>query len=121
MSIISAAITAGSALKNFLFNYTKNEYEQKIAELDGLITRLNNHLDNLTSLRNQIPGFWEDEKAQATIRTLDVNILKVRRNMETAQALSETFKKTVNELDGSQNVLGNLIQDAQGVLDSLGD
>ena len=119
--IIGAALIAGNALKNFLFNYTKNEYEQKIGELDGLITKLNTHLDNLTSLRNQVPGFWEDEKAQATVRTLDVNIQKVRRNMETAKALSDTFKKTVSELDGSQNVLGGLIEDAQGILNSIGE
>lgn len=123
MSITAAIVVGGGlgiAASKFLFNYTKNEYDQKIAELDLLITKLNSHLETLISLRNQIPGFWEDENAQNTAATLDVTIEKVRSNMATAESLSNTFKLTVNSLDGSRDVLTGFVQDALGALTSLG-
>ena len=123
MSIIGAiAVGAGlgTAVSNYLFNYTKNEYEQKIGELDRLIAQLNTHLETLISLREEMPSFWEDEQAKETSAALDLTIQKVRDNMKTAQSLSNTFKKTVSSLDGSKSVLHGFIQDAVGALSTIG-
>lgn len=123
MSIIGAAVIGaglGTAASNFLFNYTKNEYQEKIGELDRLIGRLKTHLETLTTLREEMPSFWEDEQAQETMTALDLTIQNVRNNMETAESLAETFRKTVDSLDGSQSVLHNFVQDAIGALSSIG-
>lgn len=119
---ISAVVSAGAVLggtgQGFLFNYTRNEYEIKVAELEELIARLNQHLDRLQELRSQIPQFWDDENARETGVVLDKTIKRVLDAMNLSENLSRTYKSTIEALGGSKETLAELIGDAMGILDS---
>ncbi len=119
---IGAIISAGADLagvgQGFLFNYTRHEYEIKVAELEELIARLNQHLDRLQELRSQIPQFWDDENARETGVVLDKTIKRVLDAMNLSENLSRTYKSTIEALGGSKDTLAGLIGEAMGILDS---
>lgn len=124
MSILGAVkvgAQVGIAVHNFVFNYTQNEYEDKIAELERLIGKLETHKKNLEDLKDWIPSFWDDENARKTVATLEITIREVNRKMDTAKDLTAVFKNTVRDLEGSKINLGNLLEDAQGLLESVAE
>lgn len=119
-AIIAAGAALGVAGQGLIFNYTKNEYEVKVSELEELIARLNQHLERLQELRSQIPQFWDDGNARETGVVLDKTIKKVLDAMTTSENLSRTYKTVIESLGGSKETLAELIGDATGILDSDG-
>lgn len=119
MSIIVAAtvgLAAGAAASGFLFNYTKNEYEQKIGELNRLVGALQEHLADMKDLRDQVPSFWDDEQGQEVVRELNRTIMETEREMETVKTYVRTLQTVVSELDGSKNLMADTIKDLQSAL-----
>ncbi len=119
MSLLVAAgvgLAAGAVGTGFLFNYTKNEYEQKIGELERLIGALEEHLTDMKALRDQVPSFWDDEQGREVIRELDRTIQETEREMETVKTYVRTLQTVVSELDGSKNLMGETIKDLQSAL-----
>lgn len=120
---IKGAINVGGSLgklgTGFVFNYTKDVYENKISELETSIARLNEHLDTLRDLKSQIPQFWEDDNARETAQALDKTIRKVEQQMSTAESLMQTLRTAVNSLDSSKEELHKSIEDALGLLNLL--
>ena len=122
MSLIAAAgigLGAGTVAGNFIFNYSKNEYIQKINELERFIARLKEHMEKLKELRGQVFEFWEDEDARNTCRVLDDTILEVETETMNAERLCTNYRTTVDSMSGAQGVLGQSIQDALAALTGL--
>lgn len=120
MGIIAAAVGAGKQGSNFIFNYSKKQYLDKITELEGLIARLNEHLSELENLRAEISSFWNDSGSSAVLSNLDQTILTTKHRTSYAQSLMETFQKTVDEMDQSQDGLNAALDAAKTILSSLG-
>jgi prefoldin subunit 5 len=119
MSLIVAAgvgLAVGAVGTGFLFNYTKNEYEQKIAELNRLIGALGEHLNDMKALRDKVPSFWDDEQGREVIRELNRTIQETEREMETVKTYVRTLQTVVTELDGSKTLMGETIKDLQSTL-----
>ena len=112
---IGAAVAVGLALgatgSGFLFRYTKNEYEQRITELESYITELDGHLVDMRSLREQIVQFWDDDNAREVSRELDRTIDETVREMSASKSYLQTLRTVVSELDGSKGVITETIQD----------
>lgn len=113
---IAIGATLGLAGQGFLFNYTKDQYEVKVSELEGLLARLKEHLSRLQELRSQLPQFWEDDTAQKTGEALDKTIKQVIDAMNLSENLLSTYKTVIESLGGSKETLSELITDALGVL-----
>lgn len=123
MSIIGAVVTGvvgGTAVNNFIFKYTQNEYQKKVTELEDLHTELKGHLETLIDLRREMADFWRDEHAQKTGAVLDVNIQKVRNNMQTVADLIRIYKEAVSSIGGSNDIMNEVLGAAGGILDSIG-
>ena len=119
MSIIAAAgigLAAGSAASGFLFNYTKNEYEQKINELNRLVSVLEEHLVDMKELRDKVPSFWDDDQGLEVYNELNRTIQETEREMETVKTYMRTLQTVVDELDGSKNLMSETIKDLQSAL-----
>ena len=122
---IGAAIKAGVSLgemgSSFIYKYTQNEYQKKVSELEELHTELKGHLETLLDLRRQMASFWRDEHAQKTGAVLDINIQKVRNNMQTVDDLIRIYKEAVNSIGGSNNVMDEVLGAAGSILDSVAE
>ena len=124
MAIITGAMLASSAVAAskigaMAVNFQKGKCEEKIAELEGLVARLENHQTKLVSLKNRIPAFWEDDRANAVKAALDRTMEDVNDKMITAKDLIITYKAAVEGFEKAEEYATGLIQDALGILESL--
>ena len=120
LGIIAAAGLAGVAANNYVFNYTKDAYEQRINELQSYITKLQDHKKNLEDLRSGISEFWDDENARKTSRLLLEQLGEIERYNEWAEETVRDLQLVVQELDGDKNVLSQLIDDLTDATSALG-
>lgn len=119
VATVTAGLEAGQIASNYVFKYTKSEYEQKITELERAYANLDEHKTNLINLRSQIPTFWKDAAGQETSRALNDTIGQTEREMQTVKKFIELFRTTVTELDESQNKISTTIDELQKLI-SLG-
>ena len=124
MALISGlAIGTGVALgltgSGFVFNYTKNEYTQKISELQLSVDALQGHLNDMKELRDRVPSFWDDDNGNRVYRELEDTISKTESEMEDVKAFIRTLQTVVNELDGSQNLIKETIDDLSNLVLSV--
>lgn len=123
MSILGAAaagVMLGDVAKDLVFNYSKKQYTDKVEELSGLIARLNKHLTELENLRAEVNSFWKDAGSSTALASLDKTIAITKIKTEHAQALMETFQKTVENMDQSQAGLDAALDMAKTILGALG-
>lgn len=122
MSIIGAigiGLGLGKFASGLMFKYTQNVYIERIGELDDVIAKLGTHLTNLTNLRNEIPGFWDDEDAKKALDTIDLNIQKVTTQLGTAKDMAKLLRDTVDSLESGKSGLSEKIEDAKSLLNIL--
>jgi hypothetical protein len=122
MSIIGASILGaklGDWASELIFDYTREQYEDKIATLEGLIAKLEAHKRTLEDFKNQIPSFWEDSNAVDTAQALNLTLISVNNKMETAKGLVAVFKETAADLGGAKESMGEKLKDAIGLLEII--
>lgn len=120
MSIIGAVglgLGLGAKASGFLFNYTKNEYEEKISELQGYITELEGHLSDMERLRGRISQFWADDNSLSVYRELERTIEETRKQMKTAKETMDTLKIVVDELDKSKGEMTDTLEKLKALID----
>lgn len=120
MSIIGAVgmgLALGAKASGFLFNYTKNEYEEKISELQGYVTELEGHLSDMESLKGRISNFWADDNALSVHRELERTIDETRKQMKTAKETMDTLKIVVDELDKSKGEITDTLEKLKALID----
>ena len=104
----------------FVLRYSKGVYKNKISEIQGFIQRLDAHLVTLKDYRSQIPNFWDDENARQAGRDLDILIRQVTNAQERARDMLGVYNKIVDDLDNAKQSTSGLLEDASGILSSLG-
>lgn len=119
MSIIGAvggAIVLGDKAKDLIFNYSKKQYTDKIAELSAIIDRLHKHLTELENLRAEINSFWKDAGNSEAVMALDKTIAITEQRTNYAKSLMNVFEKTVADMDQSQSALDAALDAAKTIL-----
>lgn len=120
MSIIvagaAAAATAGAAI---VLKYSKQEYQNKITELEGYYAQLENHLARLEALKTQMFEFWDDEKARRAGIALQEIILKVRNQLNYTNMTLSTFNNCVGDMDQTMTLVGSDLEQAISAVTSL--
>lgn len=101
-------------------HYTKAQYEAKITELDGYRKMLDNHYQTMEGLKSKIPEFWDDENARTAAQVLQLQMRHVRNSMDRTDDMLTFYRSAVQKLDGANLNVGSMLQDALGVLGSLG-
>lgn len=121
MSLLAAAavgVTAGVAVDKFIFNYTKNEYEEKLNQLTRLVSDLDVHLRQMRTLQSNVPSFWDDEQGVQIYQALSKTIDETEREMETVRAYIRTLQTVVDQLDNSKSLLSETAQDLMAAINS---
>lgn len=120
MGLISSTVGVASKGADYIFNYSKDKYIEKIVALEALIARLENHLAELEQLKGEINSFWNDEQAIKVTRNIDSTISSTKIQTLYAKNMMSTFQKTVEEMDASQAGLDTVLDAAQAILGALG-
>jgi len=116
LGAIAVGVRVAGATSNFIFNYTKQEYEDKIADLERAHTKLNKHLTNMENLRSKLHEVWDDENAQAVSVDLLNTIEQTRLEMKTVQDFIGVFKQAVSEFDNSNANISNVLDTLKSLI-----
>ena len=122
MGIIGAVVsgvTAGNAVTNFIFNYSKSEYAERITKIQGLITELDGHLARLENYKNRLSGIWSDEAGASALKSIQatINITKTKQN--NAKQVMNMFQNMIENLDAGQGEWNAKMEEALGLLTGL--
>lgn len=116
---IKTGIDAGGSVVTGTLQYTKTQYDEKISELEGHNAQLEQHLAQLEGLKSSIPGFWNDEKADKTIKSIETAITQVKSASERVQNLRKTYEDVVNELETKKTEASGRLDEAHALLTGL--
>ncbi len=83
--------------------YEKGVYQAKISQLEGHHGQLNTHLSNMENLRNKLTQFWDDARAQSTLKVLNEQIRAVKLTMTQTATEIAVLKSTVEKLGGLES------------------
>lgn len=103
-----------------VLKYTKAQYKAKITELEGYLKRLKEHKEKMETLKGDMYNFWDDPNAKKAGEALAVQIRQVENAMERTMDLLNFYNKSVEQLDGTNSAIGGLLEDALGILGTLG-
>ena len=120
MGIINLYGAAGKIASRVMLNYSKNQYLEKIEQLEGYCQKLNMHLAEMDSLQSEINSFWNDLNAQKVTKILTIEINAVRRAMETTQETIKFYRETVESFDETQAKVDENLDNALSFLNLLG-
>lgn len=118
---VKAGLGIGVGIDIAMLHYTKAQYEEKLNELEQMDARLDSHLDKLTTLKSQIPSFWEDENGSEAVSSLNEAITNVTNASNQTKHLIQACKNIVEELDSKEGEVSTLLEDSKNILSNLND
>ena len=101
--------------------YEKGVYQAKITQLEGHHAQLQIHLDNMQVLRNKLTEFWDDQRAQATLKVLDEQIRAVKITMTQTSTEISVLKSTVEKLGGLESKQDRELEAAFRTVEAVAD
>lgn len=118
MSIIGAA-GVGVAISGIIIRFQKYVYDQKIADLQSYVAKLDDHLARLESYKSEIPGFWGDETGKNFMRIIDTQIMQLRNARQSVDNLSKLYDNLKAALDSSQQTVSDKVSEISGIVGAL--
>lgn len=100
----------------FVVKYTKAQYQAKITELEGYYNQLDQHVARMQDLKSKMFSFWEDANAQTAGQILAAQIRDVQKTMDRTNATINFYKSAIDQLDGANFSVGDILKDALSVL-----
>ncbi len=116
---IGVGLAAGKLGVSAMLHYTKKQYEEKITELEGYNTKLEQHLAELEGLKSQIPEFWEDDEGEKALKIIDKSIFQVKSASDRVMNLRILYKGVVDEMDQQKSMASGLLDEAQSLVSNL--
>ena len=118
---IDDGLAIGVAASDWILNYNKKQYEDRIAELDDCVKQLDMHKSNLQSYRDQLRSVWNDDVASGEYeKVLDKEIKAVENAQNHAKAQSRSLKDIVSEMqDTTTQIVSKISEGIDSVLNAL--
>lgn len=116
---IGAGINAGVAASDWILNYQKKQYEDRISELETCLSKLNAHYETLQSYRNEISNFWESDEALHYGKLLDVQIRAVYNAQEQVKHDIEANKEIIAGMKDTTTLIVEKVADIASTLGAL--
>ena len=104
----------------FILKYQQSVYEQKIATLQGHLARLDDCYSEMEKLKANMFTFWNDENARNAAKMLDETMIRVKNEKNRATKILNNYTSTVTYVQGANDAIGSLSQDAFSALGALG-
>ena len=101
--------------------YEKGIYQAKITQLEGHHGQLNTHLNNMETLRDKLTQFWDDARAQSTLKILNEQIRAVKLTMTQTATEINVLKNTVEKLGGLESKQDQELETAFRVVEAAAD
>ena len=116
---IGSAIGAGVAASDWILNYQKKQYEDRISELETCLSKLNAHYETLQSYRNEICNFWESDEALHYGKLLDIEIRAVYNAQEMVKHDIEANKEIIAGMKDTTTLIVEKVADIASTLGAL--
>ena len=107
-------------MKEFILRYTKSVYDDKYDAVNRELARLKNNLGELTSLREQMFTFWNDESARQAGEMLQRQINTVKNEIHTVEGWLATYQTITDQLDRGAVFIEDAANEAIGALEAVG-
>lgn len=102
-----------------LLNYTRKQYQEKIDALESCKKRLDVHLTQLESYRQQLYNFWTGENAEEYFAMIGSQINAVRSAQTRVEATLQNWQEVVNNMEYTKEVVSDLTGGASSILKGL--
>ena len=102
-----------------VFNYTKAEYESKIASLEAYVSQLESLLSDFESKKSEITNFWDDAEAYSYQDTINTNIRACKTAIFNTNTTITQLKETVSKMEATKNAVNEAIDEAKVVASAL--
>ena len=116
---IGAGFGAGVAASDWILNYQKKQYEDRISELETCLSKLNAHYETLQSYRNEISNFWESDEALHYGKLLDIEIRAVYNAQEMVKHDIEAYKEIIAGMKDTTTLIVEKVADIASTLGAL--
>lgn len=120
---LAGAVLGGSiganAGGNLLLNYTRNQYQEKIDQLESCKTRLDAHLAQLEAYQQQLYNFWTGENAEEYFAMIGVQIMAVRSAQTRVETTLQNWQEVVDKMEHTKETVSELTGGATNVLKDL--
>ena len=116
---IGAGFAAGVAASDWILNYQKKQYEDRISELETCLSKLNAHYETLQSYRNEICNFWESYEALHYGKLLDIEIRAVYNAQEQVKHDIEANKEIIAGMKDTTTLIVEKVADIASTLGAL--
>jgi len=116
-------VVAGEAV----LKYDRGVYEERLTELKSIKQELDQHLETLSSMKGELPGFWDDvlgESLSGTAQQWIDNITEASNKLQsmiaTTEELIEGLDTRLGEADATLQGVKSAASAVSGLIDGVG-
>lgn len=112
----------GKAVNNLICNYAKSVYEERIQKLESAKKKLEGHIDNLDSYKNDIRTIFTGDEADKYTKQLEIEINSVRVAHKRVEEAIAIWKTALDDQEAARKEINDkldLIKQAQKVIEDL--
>lgn len=108
---ISAGWGVGTVAAEEVLKYDRGVYEERLSELESIKDELDQHLDNLVSMKGELPGFWNDMLGNSLSDTAQQWINNIQEASDKLQSMIATTEDLIQGLDATLGTADSTLQD----------
>lgn len=100
ISSVSKGWSIGVGAGEAVLKYDASVYQARIDELGRIKTTLDGHLDNLRSLKAEVPSFWDDSLGLNVASVVDKWIKNIEEADRKIEIMQRTFRDLAEGIEG---------------------
>lgn len=118
---IDDGLSIGIGISDWILNYNKKQYEERISELEECVDQLDTHKSALEGYRGQLRSVWNDDDASGEYeKVLDKEIRAVTNAQKQVRLQIQSLKDIVSEMqDTTTQIVEKISGGINSVLDAL--
>ena len=104
-----------------MLKYSEAIYQGKIDQLTEYISMLNEHIEKLTTYKEQLKDFWNDSEGETLGKALQAALTNTNNQLFYLRKQLSFYKKIVAEYGGAAADVQSHIENMLQTMSSIGD
>ena len=119
VTAVQSGFTGGAWAGEAVLKFDAQQYEEKIAELESLKRDLDGHLEVLSGMKGEIPGFSLDEHGDRLAVLVQKWIDSIGEANRKIDVMKKTLENAKEQLEGSLSEMDSKLDDANSLVDAV--